>query len=81
MSFGAVPLGRVLIKRAGPASASAIRLSTVTFALATASAVACLWMASSAGGKKGKGSKNVVVNRIQFEVPVVLPPPKEEMQP
>ena len=34
-------------------------------------------MGASAGGKKGKGSKNVVVNRIQFEVPVVLPPPKE----
>ena len=43
--------------------------------------IAVFGMGASAGGKKGKGSKNIVVNRIQFEVPVVLPPPKEEMQP
>jgi hypothetical protein len=43
--------------------------------------IAVFGMAASAGGKKGKGSKNVVVNRIQFEVPVALPPPKEKMQP
>lgn len=43
--------------------------------------VAVFGMGASAGGKKGKGSKNVVINRIQFEVPVALPPPKEEMQP
>jgi len=42
--------------------------------------IAVLGMSAFAGGKKGKGSKNIVVNRIQFEVPVVLPPPKEEMQ-
>ena len=43
--------------------------------------IAVFGMGTSAGGKKGKGSKNVVINRIQFEVPVALPPPKEEMQP
>ena len=43
--------------------------------------IAVFGTGASAGGKKGKGSKNVVVNRIQFEVPVVLPPPKEDMQP
>ena len=43
--------------------------------------IAVFGMGASAGGKKGKGSKNVVINRIQFEVPVALPPPKEEMQP
>jgi len=35
--------------------------------------IAVLGMSAFAGGKKGKGSKNIVVNRIQFEVPVVLP--------
>jgi len=79
-SRGQMPL---MIHRGGSNSLSDANGSSSTDALEGSAGfkIAVFGMGVSAGGKKGKGSRNVVVNRIQFEVPVALPPPKEEMQP